>query len=177
MSKRLKASNYINSTRNPNREKTFINKINGQRFIINDVQIMKYKRNKLITSFLKKYISNSKYTMIEIGVDFNSTKHISNILFKLKRQLKKIGITVLGYVWLVDRGEYGGMHFHLVLAIEKINIKGKKLPKEFKLKFKGTRIHSAMVTNKPRLMNYLLKKEIYYIGKRKRVYGKSRKFL
>jgi len=65
----------------------------------------------------------------------------------------------------------GTMHFHLVVAIERLNLKGKTLPKELKITFKDKKIHSAMVSNKPRLMNYLRKKEIYYIGKRKRVWG------
>jgi hypothetical protein len=65
--------------------------------------------------------------MIEVGVDFNSTQRISDILFKLKRQLKKINILTLGYIWLVDKGEYGNMHFHLVVAIERVNIKGVRL--------------------------------------------------
>jgi len=177
MSSSIIAFNIINSIRKPKLEKTFINKINGQRFIKNEVQIMMYKRNKSIKEFFNRYKSNIKYTMIEIGVDFNSTQRISDILFKLKRQLKKIYITVLGYVWLVDRGEHGNMHFHLVVTIKKIDVKGRKLPEELKLSFKKKKIHSSLVSNKIRLRNYLLKKEIYYIGKRKRVFGKSRKFL
>ncbi len=168
---------YINNIRIPKYNKYFKNSFNGQLFIKNEVQIMKYKRNKSIIEFFNRYKSNIKYTMIEIGVDFNSTKRISDIIFKLKRQLKKIDIKVFGYTWLIDRGEYGGMHFHLVVTIEKIDIKKKKLPKEFKLLFKRKKIHSSLVSNKFKLMNYLLKKEIYYIGKRKRVFGKSRKFL
>jgi hypothetical protein len=53
-----KEVNYINSIRIPQLEKTFINKINGQKFIKNDVQIMKYKRNKMITPFFKQFLSN-----------------------------------------------------------------------------------------------------------------------
>lgn len=173
----LRPVNFINSIRIPQLEKTFINKTNGQKFIKNEVQIMKYKRNKLITTFFKRYLSNSEFTMLEIGVDFNSTQRIGDILLKLKRQLKRIDLIILSYCWLIDRGEYGNMHFHLVVATERIDIKGKKLPIELKLTFKGKKIHNSFVSNKPKLMNYLLKKEIYFIGKRKRVYGKSRKFL
>jgi hypothetical protein len=58
--------------------------------------------------------------------------------------------------------------------VDRIQIKGSKLPKELKLSYKERRVHSSFVTNKKRWIRYLKKKPIFYIGKRKRVYGKSR---
>lgn len=165
-----------NCIRKPSYEKTFFNRTSGKKFEKNDVEIMTYKRNKSITSFFKFFASNSKYSMIEIGFDFNTSHRVSDILLKLKRQLKKLDTSILGYLWLVDRGEMATMHFHLVVVIPKIDVKGKPLPKELKITFNEKKIHSSFVRNKPKLRDYLICKEIYYIGKRKRVFGKSRFF-
>lgn len=165
-----------NSIRKPSYEKTFFNKTTGKKFERNDVEIMTYKRNKSITEFFKFFASNSKYSMIEIGFDFKTSQKVSAILLKLKRQLKKLDLTILGYCWLVDKGEMGNMHFHLVVVIPKLDVKGKLLPNELKITFNEKKVHSSFVRNKPKLRDYLLLKEIYFIGKRKRVYGKSRFF-
>lgn len=168
-------TNYINTIRKGKYEKTFFNKITGEKFVKNDVQIQKYKRNKFIMEFFNKYQSNSKYSIIEVGIDFKITNRAGDILLKLKRNLNKIGYKPLEYFWLVDKGDvYGNMHFHLVLAIDKIDLKGEQLPEELRLNFKGKKVHSSFVRNKPKFRDYLLKKEIYFIGKRKRVFGKSR---
>jgi len=121
--------NVINSTRIPQLEKIFINKTNGQKFATDEVKIMEYKRNKQITFFGEKYSSNSKYTMIELGFDFSVSVKTSEILLKLKRKLKKLGTPMLGYFWLVDRGMNGTMHFHLVVGIKRLSLKGKNTSK------------------------------------------------
>jgi hypothetical protein len=167
---------YINTERNAKYIKTFFNGVTGEKFIKNDVQIMKYKRNLQIIEFFRKYSSNTDYTMIEIGIDFKTTNRVADVLLKLKRNLNKIGLKPLEYFWLVDKGEeFGNMHFHLIVVVNKIDIKGKSLPDALKLKFKGKKIHSSFVHNKPKMMKYLLDKQIFYIGKRKRVFGKSQK--
>lgn len=166
----------INSIRLPLYEKTFFNKSTGKKFEKNDVEIMTYKRNKIFIEYFKFFASNSSYSMIEIGFDFKTSHRVSDILLKLKRQLKKLDVTILGYCWLVDKGDMGTMHFHLVVTIPKLDVKGKSLPNELKITFNEKKVHSSFVRNKPKLRDYLLRKEIYYIGKRKRVYGKSRFF-
>lgn len=164
----------LNSIRTPLYEKSFRSYTNGQVFKITDVQIMKYKRNKMIDNFNSLY-RKVNYTWLEIGFNFSVNTKVTDILLKLKRNLIKMGIPIEGYVWLVDKGNlYGNMHFHLIVAIPRLNLKGKTLPDGLKLKFKGKKVHSSFVTNKPKMIDYLLKKEIYYIGKRKRVYGNSR---
>jgi hypothetical protein len=170
-----KALNYINTERIPTREITFRNPSNSKPFIKTDVQIMKYKRDKMINTFFSKYDS-SLFTMIEIGFDFSLSEKTSGLLLKIRRKLPQIDAEILGFIWLVDKGENGGMHFHLVIATKRLDFKNKKLPNELKLNFKGKKVHSAFVSNKPKLNEYILKKKIYYIGKRKRVFGNSRIF-
>jgi hypothetical protein len=167
--------NCINTERKAQYIKTFFNSVTGKKFQRNDVQILKYKRNKLIKEFFRKYSSNKDYTMIEIGIDFKVTNKVADVLLKLKRNLNKIGIKPLEYFWIVDRGVvFGNFHFHLVVAVDKIDLKGKQLPKELKINFKDKKIHSSFVRNKPKMMEYLMNKKIFYIGKRKRIYGRSR---
>lgn len=164
----------LNSIRTPLYEKSFRSYTNGQVFKVTDVQIMKYKRNKMIEKFNFLY-RGVNYTWLEIGFDFSVNTKVSDILLKLKRNLIKIGVVIEGYIWLVDKGNlYGNMHFHLVVAIPRLDLRGKTLPDCLKLKFKNKKIHSSFVTNKPKMIDYLLNKEIYFIGKRKRVYGKSK---
>jgi hypothetical protein len=164
----------VNQIRRPLLEKTFKYTANGQKFIVTDVQIMKYKRNLVLHNFNDKFKSTD-YTWLEIGFDFSINERVSDVLLKLKRNLLKIEIPIKGYVWLVDKGDkYYNMHFHLLVAIPRLNMAKQKLPDCLKLKFKNKKIHSSFVSNKPKMIEYLLKKEIYYIGKRKRVYGKNR---
>lgn len=166
--------NVINTERKPRYEKTFFNRITGEKFETNDVKISRFKRNQLLDGFYNNF-KEKKYTWLEIGFDFTTTTRIGDVLFKLKRNLKKINLKPLAYVWLVDKGEkHGNMHFHLLVAIDKIDLKGKKLPNELKLSFKERKVHSSFVSNKRDIVDYLKKKPIFYIGKRKRVYGKSR---
>ena len=165
--------NVINTKRIPRYEKTFFNKITGNRFNTDDVKLTMYKRNKIFSNFYQTY-KEAKYTWIEVGVDFKTTTRIADVLLKLKRNLKKINLKALAYVWLVDKGDiYGNMHFHLLVVIDRIELQGNKLPEELKLSFKERKIHSSFVANKKKMIDYLIKKPIFFIGKRKRVYGKS----
>jgi hypothetical protein len=169
---------YTNQERKPKYVKAFRNKITQEKFVTNEVQIMKYKRNKKITLFFDIYSSYKKFSLIEIGFDFEVTAKISDILRIVKRNIARLNQDFLGYIWLVDRGtENGTMHFHLVVACNKLDFVGKKLPKEMQFKFNEKRIHSSFVKNNEKLKQYLMKKKIYFIGKRKRVFGKSRNYI
>lgn len=170
------AINYTNTERQPTRETTFLNRTTLEKFIRNDVQLMKYRRNEIIKDFFRVYDCNKLYTMIEVGFDFSVDEKTANLIRKLKSSLPKIKTEILGYVWLIDKGENEGMHFHLVLATPRINCQGKPLPKELKMSIKKKKIHSSFVYSKQKMKEYLLGKKIYYIGKRKRVYGRSIKF-
>lgn len=169
-----KEVNVINTERVPHYDKTFFNRKTGEKFITNEVKMMRYKRNQMLEKFYNDY-KGTKYTWLEIGVDFKTTTRIADVLLKLNRNLKKLNLKTISYFWLIDKGsEYGNMHFHLLVCVDRIQIKGSKLPKELKLSFKERRVHSSFVTNKNRWIRYLKKKPIFYIGKRKRVFGKSR---
>lgn len=166
--------NIINTERVAKFEKTFFNKITQEKFNTDEVKMMSYRRNLMLTDFYQEFKGN-KYTWLEIGFDFTTTTRIGDVLLKLKRNLKKINLKSLSYVWLVDKGDrYGNMHFHLLVVVDRIQLQGSKLPNELRLSFKERKLHSSFVANKKKMIDYLKKKPIFYIGKRKRVYGKSR---
>jgi hypothetical protein len=170
-----KELNVINTERIPRYDKTFFNKITGEKFNTNEVKMMRYRRNQMLTEFYQEF-KESKYTWLEIGLDFKTTTRIADVLLKLNRNLKKINLKSLAYVWLIDKGsEYGNMHFHLLVSVDRIQLKGNKLPKELRLSFKERKVHSSFVSNKNLMIRYLKKKPIFYIGKRKRVFGRNRK--
>ncbi len=169
---------YTNQERKPKYIKEFIDLATGKRFKKTDVQIMKYKRNKKITLFFDTYSTYSEFSLIEVGFDFDVSTSISNVLRVIKRNIDRLNQDFLGYIWLVDKGkENGTTHFHLVVACNKLDFVGKKLPKQMQFKFNEKKIHSSFVKNNEKLKQYLLKKKIYFIGKRKQVYGKSREFI
>ena len=166
--------NIINTERVAKYEKTFFNKVTKEKFNTDEVKMMRYRRNLMLTDFYQEF-KDAKYTWLEIGFDFTTTTRIGDVLLKLKRNLKKINLKSLSYVWLVDKGDrFGNMHFHLIVVVDRIQLKGSKLPDELKLSFKERKLHSSFVANKKKMIEYLKKKPIFYIGKRKRVYGKSR---
>jgi len=170
--------NYTNQERKPKYKKQFRNRITEEKFVTNEVQILKYKRNKKITLFFDTYYSYSKFSLIEIGFDFEVTKKVSDVLRIVKRNIARLNQDFLGYIWLIDKGtENGTMHFHLVVACNKLDFVGRKLPKQMQFKFNDKKIHSSFVKNNEKLKQYLMKKKIYFIGKRKRVFGKSRRFI
>ena len=170
--------NYINCKRLPLHRICFYNPLTGQRFYTDDVKLMVNKRNNQIDDFFKVYSSESKFTMIEFGFDFEMTNQIDRILVVVRRNLKRMNLNVKGFVWLVDKGEKNGnMHFHLTVATEYLNFSGKQLPKQLKMTFKNKKIHSEFVEDRARWKKYLKEKDIMYIGRRKRVFSKSRKFI
>lgn len=175
MSFQDKELNVINTERIPHYDKTFFNKITGEKFNTNEVKMMRYRRNQMLTEFYQEF-KESKYTWLEIGLDFKTTTRIADVLLKLNRNLKKINLKSLAYIWLIDKSsEYGIMHFHLLVCVDRIQLKGNKLPKELRLSFKERKVHSSFVSKKNLMIRYLKKKPIFYIGRRKRVFGRNRK--
>jgi hypothetical protein len=169
---------YTKQDRKPKYIKEFIDLATGKKFKKTDVQIMKYKRNKKITLFFETYAFYSKFTLIEIGFDFEVTNKASDVLRIVKRNIARLNQDFLGYIWLVDKGkENGTLHFHLVVACNKLDFRGKRLPKEMQFKFNEKKIHSSFVKNNEKLKQYLIRKKICPLSKRKRFFGKSRKFV
>jgi len=161
--------------RKPIYSSVFQNDNDGSFFELDDVQIMRYKRNKALFMFFDTYANKEKYQLFEFGLPFKISENMSVIIRKLKRKCDSINNKLLGYVWIHDVGEENfGHHFHLVIATNKIN--DYKYPNALKLDFKGNKIHGNFVKKDDAFKNYLIGKSLYDRGYRKRLYGRSINF-
>ena len=166
--------NIINTERKATFLKSFKTANPNVKFHTDNVKMIKYNRNKQLTNFYNQF-KETKYTWFEIGFDFRTTTRLADIVLKAKRNLSKIGLDPIAYIWIIDKGKRNGlMHYHLLIVTDKIQLKGKQLPKELQLTFKQRIVHSSFVSNKKWIIAYLKKKPIYYIGRKRRVFGKSR---
>ena len=174
-----KDTKLVNETgvviRKPMYSSVFQNDNDGSFFELDDVQIMRYKRNKAICMFFETYTNKEKYQLFEFGLPFLVSENMSVIIRKLKRKCDSINNKVLGYLWVYDVGEENfGKHYHLLIATMKIN--DYKYPNALKLDFKGGKIHGDFVRTNEAFKNYLIGKCLYDRGYRKRLYGKSINF-
>lgn len=166
--------NIINTERKATLLKSFKTANPNVKFHTDNVKMIKYNRNKLLTNFYNQF-KETKYTWIEIGFDFETTTRVADIVLKAKRNLSKIGFKPIAYIWIIDKGKRNGlMHYHLLIVTDKIQLKGKQLPKELQLTFKRRIVHSSFVSNKKWIIAYLKKKPIFYVGRKRKVYGKNR---
>jgi hypothetical protein len=161
--------------RKPIYSSVFQNDNDGSFFELDDVQIMRYKRNKALCMFFDTYANKEKYQLFEFGLPCLVSENMSVIIRKLKRKCNSINNKLLGYVWVYDVGEENfGAHYHLIIATMKIN--DYKYPNALKLDFKGSKIHGNFVKKDEAFKNYLTGKCLYDRGYRKRLYGRSINF-
>ncbi|GGE15319.1 hypothetical protein [Psychroflexus salis] len=174
-SNKINMSPKISGVRKEAHRDVFQNKITKELFEIGDVEKLRYKRNNMLKIFFETYSDTSRYSLIEFGLPYIVSVEMSPIMSKLRKRCKAKNIKLLGYVWMYDVGEENfGSHFHLVIAVKKIN--KRKYPKCFKMSFKKKKMHGDFVRNSEALKNYLIGKEIFERGYKKKVYGKSIKF-
>ena len=108
--------------RKPIYSSVFQNDNDGSFFELDDVQIMRYKRNKALCMFFDTYANKEKYQLFEFGLPCLVSENMSFIIRKLKRKCNSINNKLLGYVWVYDVGEENfGAHYHLIIATMKIN--------------------------------------------------------
>ena len=161
--------------RKPIYSSVFQNDNDGSFFELDDVQIMRHKRNKALFMFFDTYANKEKYQLFEFGLPCLVSENMSVIIRKLKRKCNSINNKLLGYVWVYDVGEENfGAHYHLIIATMKIN--DYKYPIALKLDFKGSKIHGNFVKKDEAFKNYLTGKCLYDRGYRKRLYGRSINF-
>jgi hypothetical protein len=141
-----------------------------------DLEVIKYHREIKIKDFFQTYACTKRYTLIEYVIDYNDSDKLDRFFFALKKSLKANNSNLLGYIRLVDIGENGRLHHHIVVSIPKINIKGEKLPQHLKRTFNTQKVHGELVKNNNKKMNYYIPKEIVELGVNKRVFARSQKY-
>ena len=142
-----------------------------------DIEVIKFQREKKIRLFFETYSCRERYSLIEYVIDHNDNDKLDRFFFALKKALKENGSELLGFIRLLDIGESGGIHHHIVVSIPKINVKGKEFPKHLKRTFNGRKVHGEFVKNINKIMNYYIPKEIVELGIRKRTFARSQKYI
>jgi hypothetical protein len=141
-----------------------------------DIEVLKFQREKKIRLYFETYSCRERYSLIEYVINHNDDDKLDRFFFALKKALKENDSELLGYIRLVDIGDNGGVHHHIVVSIPKINVKGKELPKHLKRTFNGRKVHGEFVKNINKIMNYYIPKEIVELGIRKRTFARSQKY-
>jgi hypothetical protein len=91
---------------------------------------------------------------------------------------KRLGIPVKGHIWTAEVSENMHWHYHLCIATNRVNMKGKQLPAQLKFEgLWGQRVQVDFVKKNVRhyMAKYFAKCEYRVMGSRS--YGSSRKFL
>lgn len=172
----IRTKQGINSIRRVTSIKVYEDETNQQWIPFTDLEVIKYNRAKKIRLFFETYSCRERYSLIEYVIDYNDNDKLDRLIFALKKALKENGSELLGYIRLVDIGDNGGVHHHITVAIPKIDVKGKQLPKYLKRTFNGRTVHGEFVRNIKKIMNYYIPKEIVELGIRKRTFVRSQKY-
>lgn len=172
---RKKSYKDLYSIKTPSYLSCFKDENTGRYFKCNDVFLLKKKRNMMLEEFFMVYSDTKKYDLVEFGIPYNVTDNISRIIQKVKRRCITMNNQLLGMMWVFDVGEENNAaHYHFVVALNKIN--KENYPNELKISFKGNKIHGSYVRVRKAFKYYLQGKEVFERGKRKRVYGNSKRF-
>ena len=166
----------VNTIRKVTCIKVFIDDSNSRLISFTDLEVIKYHRERKIKLFFETYSCKKKYTLLEYVIDHYQDIKLDRFFFALKKSLKDNGSELLGYIRVVDIGKFGNIHHHIVVAIPKIDVKGKPLPNHLKRTFNNNVVHGGFVKNYKKLINYYTPKEIIDLGIRKRTFVHSRKY-
>lgn len=74
---------------------------------------------------------------------------IRSFMMQYKKALERSGVTLLGYVWVSEVSYKGTIpgghwHYHLVISVERLHVKGKKLPEVLTQKYLGTPLGTGL---------------------------------
>jgi hypothetical protein len=168
----------INLGQTPVREKylkVFKHEDTGLIKCVSDLQSKIHKRNNYLNLFIGvygKHVKDKTVTILTLVINQERYSTMTKFINTISRKLKRKGIARLGYVWVRDVGDKEYKHFHLLLAISRINqtqfdelFCGKSQGK-YEVQFKRT---------KRGMINYLIRKDLFAANKQ-RAFAKSMKF-
>ena len=74
---------------------------------------------------------------------------IRSFMMQYKKALERSGVKLLGYVWCSEVSYKGTIpgghwHYHLVISVERLHVKGKKLPEVLTQKYLGTPLGTGL---------------------------------
>lgn len=100
------------------------------------------KKRKTIKSFIDTYsplyhdkkVSCFFWTLTRLN---HAKQDITNFIDSVKKRFARHGYPILGYIWVLeisDEGQGNHCHYHLIVATDRMELKGKKVPNWMKLK-------------------------------------------
>jgi hypothetical protein len=145
----------------------------------NDTLARLRRRKKALNAFLDVFepmYARRRVTMLFMTFTLanENGNTLRKVLDQFKKRCKRNGYPCLGYFWVMEISEELHVHYHALVAIDRINIRGASIPSWWKLdELWGAYCRVEMV--KRSIRGYLAK----YIGKghekieSKRMYGRS----
>lgn len=170
----------INCHRQPKEVKEIVNIITGELKVVTDLDRIKKNRRIAVTLFFDYYsllYELKDVTLLEVVLPIRNGESVSKFTKHIKRVLSKTKTPLLGYCWIRDIGQdFAAPHFHIVLAIHRIDIKGGKLPTYLKFGDFWGGASTSTVKSVKKTQSYYLKKGVPNTENRQRTYGRSLKF-
>ena len=79
----------------------------------------------------------------------NARHSIRSFMMQYKKALARSGVKLLGYVWVSEVSYKGNIdgghwHYHLVISVERLNVRGGKLPEVLTQKYIGTPLGTGL---------------------------------
>ena len=153
-------------------------------YYTNEFKASKWRRTQVIKEFFEFYAPVLRSEQMSImshtftRTDYCS-KDISTMLKCVKRRYGALKRQIRGYFWILEVSENDHIHYHLCVAIDRLDLLGRKIPKQLKFEdLWGQRTQVKFVYSRG-FANYLFKdlnKSDTKITQR-RSYGRSQRFI
>jgi len=150
-------------------------------YTTNDFKARNHRKNKAITKFCEKYMPLYKSKKVSCFFITLTKANSSNLTIRqmintMVKYMNRLGWGVRGFVWVLEVSENLHMHYHVGIATNRVDLKGKKLPKLLQLeRIWGCRTEIDFV--KKNIEGYMRKyfAKNSYVAEGFRSYGISRK--
>jgi len=148
--------------------------------ISTDVSIRLKRRKSALNGFVDHFDASYRSRSISmLSLTFTkaneTTSTIRSVLDNFRKRCKRNDCQVFGYFWVLDISANLHVHYHVLVAVQRIDIKGKPMPLWLKMHDVWNR-HTEVAFVRKSLRGYLAKyleknRDMKVLGKR--MYGKS----
>lgn len=117
---------------------TLLNTETGEISVATDVERYLWRRQKRMRKafrLMRKLYKQRKISLLlitltlPVDMDLRVVKgRFRRWRWNYRRRLERYGIKWYGDVWVLERGVNGGWHYHVVVAISRLDIRGRKMP-------------------------------------------------
>jgi hypothetical protein len=83
--------------------------------------------------YKRKEVSLFFHTLTTANVSYEKGVNIRKAMKLYKQRLKRNGVNVRGFLWVLEISEKGHIHYHSIVATDRLNYKGGKIPEFLKM--------------------------------------------